>query len=652
MTKRTLILAATLAVAPTFAHAETGRPLVSGEAIMLGDGRADGPLAVGLSSQTIGTVTLAGDAGPSLLVSPYLHSAKPGLYLARFLRRDARGVPVFARPIEIDHPRGRGKLPGVVAVFTDAKGTTHGLFVAKSKLTRATFDPAKGFVANGNDLAIDGLPAAAGWIAARPRADGGVDLLFGVKDDVDNKPVDAGVKDWRDPLYRPFDGAGVYRGGWPYCTLYSARVASIDGSETIVAQQASTTKRESILSLGNLTPVRGGWVSGSWFGNLAFYADAADGKLAEKQLLADANALAIRHPTVRPEPIVYGNNDDLIVGGEGGLYLYRYVCPGTYADPTPALEADARLYTGSLPVVNAADWDGDGVTDLVVGNSEGKILFFRNAGTAVAPSFVAGVELHAEGKPIHVQPGYADVQGPQEARWGYVSPSVVDWNGDGLPDLVTSSATAKHELYGNVGTKQQPKLVGPLPLFSDGLDLHGTWRVRPAAATLGKSMAYVALDDQDQIHLWRRIDDQNLRDAGKLTFEDGSPIGANFLASGGTGRSKFTLVDFDRDGKVDLLVGTPRHGAVGGAIGDKSKGLPQSLGLKGAAIVFLRNVGTDDAPTYAQPTLLKFKGEPIYVGQHECSVAVWDASDPKGPGIVVGEQEGRVLYFAREDLSW
>jgi hypothetical protein len=624
---------------------------------MLGDGTVAGPIAIGLSSEMVGTITLPGDAAPSLIVSPGSHSAKPGLYLARFVKRDDRGVPIFAKPVEIDHPQGRGKLPLNGTVFTDASGTTWGLWLKKDEILRTTFDvKTMGFVsAPSGALKITGLPGDGGWIAARFAANGrGVRLAIGVKDDIPNKPFDEGVKDWRDPLYRPFDGAGVYRGGWPYITLFLASLPSIDSKGSISAMQASETKREAILNLGNITPVdlggQHGFLTGSWYGNLAFYPALVDGKLGGKQFIAGPDGLAMRHPTVRPEPLSYpdGASPDLLVGGEGAIYFYRHADGLTYAKPTPALEQNARLYTGSLPVLSAVDWDGDGVMDLVAGNSEGKILWFRNAGTNDAPGFTVGVEIESDGKPIFVQTGYTNVQGPQEARWGYVSPCVADWTGDGLPDIVTSSSTARHDLYKNVGTKTAPKLVGPMPIYCDGLDLHGTWRVRPAVAKVGGSMAYVMLDDQDQFHLYRKIDDQNVRDAGKLTFEDGSPIGANFLSAGGTGRSKITWIDLDRDGRIDLIVGTPRHGSVG----DPKTGLPQSLGLKGASVVFLKNIGTNDAPKFAKPSLLKFKGEPIYVGQHECSAAMWDVGQPDGPDLMVSEQEGRVMFYARKDLSW
>ncbi len=226
---------------------------------------------------------------------------------------------------------------------------------------------------------------------------------------------------------------------------------------------------------------------------------------------------------------------------------------------------------------------------------------------------------------------------------------MTDWNGDGVPDIVSSDATARHVVFLNLGTKTAPRLDVARPLFCEGLELHGTWRVRPAAARWGGRTAYVALDDDDQFHVYWRIDDFNVRDGGKLRLEDGAAIGANFLAAGGTGRTKFTLTDWDGDGVTDLLVGTPRHGSVP----VPAKGLPQSKGLPGSAVLWLRNTGTDAAPRFAWPLLLQVNGKPIYFGQHECSVAVTTLGGTDGRmNLLVGDEEGRVHFFRHAEISW
>ena len=124
-------------------------------------------------------------------------------------------------------------------------------------------------------------------------------------------------------------------------------------------------------------------------------------------------------------------------------------------------------------------------------------------------------------------------------------------------------------------------------------------------------------------------------------------IGANFLSAGGTGRLKLNLVDWDADGRLDLLVGTPRHGSVP----DPEKGLPQSLGLPGSAVLLLRNVGEAATPRFAFPKLVAFQGAPIFLGQHACGPTLADFGNPAGPDLIVGEEDGRFLFYAREALS-
>ncbi|HEX6812812.1 MAG TPA: VCBS repeat-containing protein [Planctomycetota bacterium] len=78
-----------------------------------------------------------------------------------------------------------------------------------------------------------------------------------------------------------------------------------------------------------------------------------------------------------------------------------------------------------------ADWDGDGLWDLIVGGGAGTVKFFRNEGTKQAPKLAAGVEL-VRGKG-HVAPASGEEPKLPASR---VKPHVCDWNGDGTLDLL------------------------------------------------------------------------------------------------------------------------------------------------------------------------------------------------------------------------
>jgi len=47
---------------------------------------------------------------------------------------------------------------------------------------------------------------------------------------------------------------------------------------------------------------------------------------------------------------------------------------------------------------------------------------------------------------------------------------------------------------------------------------------------------------------------------------------------------------------------------------------------------------------------------PVYLGQHECSVVATDigggSGGSNGSNLIVGDEEGRVYFFRREDITW
>lgn len=644
-------------------HATTPPPLISGQPVRVGTPGFHGPLSVGLNNHPVAAVNLSGGARPDLFLVAGNHSNQPGLYLARYSGDTPEGAPVFATPEKIPHAGG-GRYPVPRHIWQDpATGKIHAFWLAERNLLRTTFDPAaKRFIRAADPLPLPETPGGIANFTVVTLPDGTFTLFFAVGDGTRRHPAD-GI-DSRDPAYRPYDGALIYRGGLGYHRLLAAALSSLDAPATSPARLATKTEREALMGYGGLTEVRlapdarPSLLTGSRFGNLLHYPLESALALADRALVAGPDGIALRHPTINPHPLAYPSANgllcDLIVGGEGGLHYYAYArqtaATGApiYRDPLAVLEENAPLYAGTLPVLSVADWNSDGTLDLVSGNSEGKVLLFANQGSDRAPAFAAPVELHANGEPIHIQQGYVAVQGPGEQRWGYSCPRAFDWNDDGRPDLVMSSATARHEVFLNLGAPTAPLLDRPRLLYSDGLSLHGTWRVQPAVARIGNRVAYIHLDAGDELRLHWKIDDHNLADAGKLRMEDGSAIRANFLSAGGTGRLKLQLVDWDLDGTLDLIIGTPRHASVP----NPENGLPRSQGLKGAAVLFMKNTGTNDAPVFAFPTMMKFRGQTIYHDQHACGPVATELGAPAGPNLFVGSQDGRIYYYARADLSW
>ncbi len=471
--------------------------------------------------------------------------------------------------------------------------------------------------------------------------------------------------------YQPFDGAGVTRdavsmGGITHFTLPNF-FSDERGEKKLVSKGYAE-----ILGANDMASFVGDdgklrLLVGTNYGSMVCYIVNPDGTLSEKTD-CKIDDLVFRGPAFGASCAVKysGKNPDLYSGGESGIYFYKFK---KYADDGAPVYAEGKLvledgspdlYAASLPVAQVVDFDGDGLQDIVSGNSLGEIWFFKNIGESGAPKFAAGEPLTIYGEKFAEKSGYWGIQGPIESQWGYVSPCVYDWNGDGLWDLITGDSTQRFGVYFNRGTKEKPDFLPRKNLFCNGLEVHGTWRTRPAVAKLGDgTVAYVISDDQNHAHLWRRIDDLNVKDCGKLRLKDGSPISMSFPPSSGTGRSKYMLRDVDGDGKTDLLIGTP----IDGSVPNKENGLPYCLTKDakprvriGASVVWLKNVGDDANPVFDTPRMMRFKGdiakgELTQFGVHECAADVADFGGGL-KGIIVSAEEGQIYFYKFEDLVW
>jgi hypothetical protein len=82
----------------------------------------------------------------------------------------------------------------------------------------------------------------------------------------------------------------------------------------------------------------------------------------------------------------------------------------------------------SMVTANAADLDLDGDIDLVLGDTSGAVFAVRNEGTPKEPKFVARASL---------------LVGEQPLRVCHKSDAIpVDWNGDGVLDLLVGDETS------------------------------------------------------------------------------------------------------------------------------------------------------------------------------------------------------------------
>ncbi|MCP4191249.1 MAG: VCBS repeat-containing protein [Planctomycetaceae bacterium] len=349
-------------------------------------------------------------------------------------------------------------------------------------------------------------------------------------------------------------------------------------------------------------------------------------------------------------------DQDLIVGDEDGRVALventgqmHHAAP-VFKQPFYFQQKADLVKCGALSTPCGFDWDGDGDDVIISGNTAGYIEFFENLGPS--PTSPAQIRwqrperLAAAGKTIRIQAGAkGSIQGPCEAKWGYTTLSVADWDHDQKPDVIANSIWGKVIWFRNIGTRSKPQLEAARPIHvqwsesppkpawnwwsPNGQELVTQWRTTPVVVDWTKDGLndLVMLDHEGFLCLYERKQGpkQLVLLPPKRLFTDlkGKPMRMNSRSAGGSGRRKLSIVDWDQDGHLDLLLNSKNA--------DLYRQVPALHGESSQRISIQPEGALSDR----------------MISSHTTSPTTIDLNRNGIPDLLVGAEDGHFYYLSR-----
>ena len=206
---------------------------------------------------------------------------------------------------------------------------------------------------------------------------------------------------------------------------------------------------------------------------------------------------------VFPSPVDWNNDSkvDVLLGLDNGSILFfddfwnESLPSAVFVEESPLI-----LDAGHNPAPTCADWNGDGALDVIIGFRNGTLALFLNNGTSPIPNLIKPIFLSVDSTTIDVGESahpvvtdltndslpdliignkdghifffenagnltHADLEEPisllSASLYPGASPAVVDWDGDGLLDIVFGTESGELFKVINQGTSTSPSFVTP-----------------------------------------------------------------------------------------------------------------------------------------------------------------------------------------------
>ncbi|RAV30350.1 FG-GAP repeat domain-containing protein [Sinomicrobium soli] len=211
--------------------------------------------------------------------------------------------------------------------------------------------------------------------------------------------------------------------------------------------------------------------------------------------------------------------------------------------------------------LSVADWDGDGLHDIIINSIWGKVEWYKNVGTRKEPRL-------AKRESVKVAWGDSDIPKPAWNWWNpgkeelstqwRTTPFATDWNRNGLTDLIMLDHEGYLAFYERFKNDDGELYLKPgKRIFKDenGSDLRLS--ANKAGGSGRRKLTFTDWDgdgDLDLLVNGKNVDFyENTGDKdGQVRFENRGPVSPQRLAGHTTSP---TTVDWDGDGVRDLLVG-------------------------------------------------------------------------------------------------
>lgn len=337
----------------------------------------------------------------------------------------------------------------------------------------------------------------------------------------------------------------------------------------------------------------------------------------------------------------------LSAGSDGSVTVLKGKRVGEFENVGRICSTGGAVTANTLVTPCREDWDMDGFKDIIVGDASGHIWFMP--GTKDATVYGRPIQFKADGKIIHKIPGeFKSLQGPQEAMWGYIQPTVGDWTGDGKPDILANDSSAELMLFKRTENIFELKQY---PIKLNGAPIPAAWRVRPAIIPGEMKLAgddracllYLDGDGELAVLVPKEKGSHIMQKSIKLTNTDGMTMRLCGPHDGLWGRTKFTVADWDGDGVWDIVFGAQ------GTISRHFTAEPSDY----SSPYWMKNTGSSDKPVFADPKIIRTAdGKKFKCGKHNFSVYPTDITGNGKLDLIAGEETGHIMLIYRDELKW